>query len=318
MEGTAGRSRRILVIFNPTAGWFNLRKIDRLVERVRDFGCEVVLHRTTARGDAEAVAGSGEARGFDVVVAAGGDGTINEVLNGLGAQPAGGPFLGVVPLGTANVFANEIGIGRNLADCARVIATSPAVSLYHGRVNGRRFVQMAGIGFDARVVADVTPRLKRGLGRFAYVFLTLRGLFRYRLPRFAIEIDGVAYEASSVVIAKGHFYGGRFSCTPEARPDDPCLHICLFEQGGSWNVLRYSFGLLCGRLAHYPDVRIVTGRRIHVEGLTGEPVQADGDIVASLPVDAELVPAALGVIVPSGHFLAADRQEAAQSHAPYG
>jgi diacylglycerol kinase (ATP) len=290
-------NRRALVIFNPAAGWVNRRKIDRFVRLLGERGCDVALRETTARGDAEAMARDSSTQEFDVVVAAGGDGTINEVVNGLGAIGEDAPPLGIVPLGTANVFAHELGLSLDMAQCADAVALGDVQDIYIGCMNRRRFIQMAGVGFDARVVSDVTPGLKRRLGKAAYVLMTLYGMFRYRLPVFEVEIGGAAYRAASIVIAKGHFYGGRFTCAARARLQDPTFQVCLFEKSTVWSVIRYSLGLLRGRLGHYPDVRIVEGRSVRIVGREDEPVQADGDIVTTLPVLAEIVPQRFRVMV---------------------
>ncbi len=156
--------------------------------------------------------------------------------------------------------------------------------MYLPSVNGKRFVMMAGVGFDAQVVAAVTSPLKRRIGKLAYIWKTITGFKRFSRKTYKIEIDGVSYSAASAVIANGHYYGGRFSCAPDARLWSPLLHVCLFEKTGTWNAIRYTLGLVLGRLNRFPDVKVVTGHAIRIEGAAQEPVQADGDIVATLPV----------------------------------
>jgi diacylglycerol kinase family enzyme len=143
---------------------------------------------------------------------------------------------------------------------------------------------MAGVGFDAHVVANVSLRLKRRLGKGAYVLESLRQLFRFGFPGYRVTVDGRTFEAASVIVAKGHYYAGRFVCAPDARIDLPELHVCLFERNGRWNALRYALALALGRLPRLPDVRIVRGRSISITGPQGDPVQGDGDIIATLPV----------------------------------
>jgi YegS/Rv2252/BmrU family lipid kinase len=296
-------ARRITVVFNPAAGDRRRERLDATLELLRRSGCEVALRATAARGDAEAIAGEFGSDGCattDALVVAGGDGTINEAVNGLLARRGDrSPPLALVPLGTANVLAAEIGLPSRPDVVARTIAAGSAARAYVGVANGRCFASMAGVGFDAHVVANVSLRLKRRLGKGAYVLEALRQLFRFRFPRYRLTIDGRAFAAASVIVAKGHYYGGRFVCAPSARIDAPEFHVCLFERGSRWNALRYALALATGRLHRLPDVRIVTGRRVSIDGPPGDPVQGDGDIIAALPVSIGLAPQQLRLIVPA-------------------
>ncbi len=273
------------MIYNPVAGWRRRRKLNRVIAAMATAGAHVMLHETTQRGDAERLARTATAEVCDVIAVAGGDGTLNEVINGLGPDA---PPVAIIPLGTANVYAAEIGLPPGLEDVARLIMTGPERPIHVGLVNGRRFIQMAGAGFDAHVVAEVTPVLKRKLGKLAYVLKSLAGLFRFSFCRYKVTIDGATYQAASAIIANGHYYGGRFVAAPEARLDSPTLQVCLFERSGPINVIRYGWGLMAGRLKHFPDVKSIAGTHIRVEGPDGEPVQADGDVVATLPLSASM------------------------------
>ena len=290
------------VVFNPTAGGRRRARLDETLKLLRDSGCEVAVQATAARGDAETIA-----RGFgvppqalDLLVIAGGDGTINEAVNGLlSAGGDGASSMALVPLGTANVLANEIGLATAPAAVARAIARGASVRAYVGVANGRCFTAMAGAGFDAHVVANVNLRLKRLLGKGAYVMESLRQLGRFPFPRYRVTVDGQSYDAASVIVAKGHFYGGRYVCAPEARLDQPEFHVCLFERGGRWNAIRYALALALGRLPRLPDFRILRGRVVVIDGPTGDPLQGDGDIIARLPVRIEIAPQPLRLIVPA-------------------
>lgn len=226
---------------------------------------------------------------------AGGDGTANEAANGRLA--AGGGRLAIIPLGTANVLAAELGIG-SLAEAAEAATAGRPLLCQPGLANGRAFVMMAGVGFDAHVVAGVSARLKRLLGKGAYLLEILRQLWRFRFPRYRVEIDGAVHEAASAIVAHGHCYGGRFIVAPEARLDLPELHVCLFRRGGPWRTVRYALALALGRLPGLADVNIVIGKRIRIEGPSGDPVQGDGDIIARLPVTIELSPVVLELMCP--------------------
>ncbi|MGH6930488.1 MAG: diacylglycerol/lipid kinase family protein, partial [Dongiaceae bacterium] len=155
------------IVFNPTAGGRRRMRLEQTLELLRDSGCQISLQATAARGDAETIA-----RTFcdtpptpDLLVVAGGDGTINEAVNGMLSNGSASWPLALVPLGTANVLAAEIGLTTEPAAVARTIARGATTRAYVGMANGRCFTAMAGVGFDAHVVANVDLRLKRRLGK---------------------------------------------------------------------------------------------------------------------------------------------------------
>ncbi len=296
-----GAPRRLLVIYNPTAGGSRRQRFEAVLAALADLGCPMDVRPTSGPGDAAALARDADPAAYDLVVAAGGDGTINEVVNGLMGLNHVAPPLAVLPLGTANVLAAELGLDLVPAHIARVIARGPVRSVSLGRASapdgeGRVFSLMAGAGFDARVVAGIDLRVKRLLGKGAYV---LQGLYQMSLrkpPPLSVTVDGRAYEAASVVVSNARFYGGRYLLAPEARLEDPLLHVCLFRYGDTRSILRYALALQHGRLRQDDRFRIVTGRDIRIEGDPGAPLQADGDIIAHLPVRISALPDALRMV----------------------
>lgn len=304
--------RRFLVIHNPVAGARRARRLRAVVAALEtDFGAAVTVRATTGPGDAEGIARSLAPGATDALVVAGGDGTINEVINGLAAGrglAAGGDEgmsvpLGIVPIGTANVLAGELGLPAASADAAaaravaEVLARGTVRPVHLGVANGRCFAMMAGVGLDARVVETVDTRLKRLIGKGAYVVETLVQLALRPDVRYRVTVDGLTSEVASVIVAKGHFYGGRFVCAPEARLEEPLLQVCLFPRPGRWNAVRYIWGVTAGRLRHFPDYRVVPAERVVVTGPPGDAVQGDGDVVARLPVEIAVAPWTLPVLV---------------------
>ncbi len=289
--GAGGRPfrRRVLVIYNPTAGTASDGRAERVFKVLLKMGAVVTVRRTIRRGDAEAFASEASQAAYDVVVAAGGDGTINEVVNGLVGKALP---LAVIPLGTANVLAAEIHAPGRARDLARMILAGKTRAVCIGLANQRHFIMMAGAGFDAHLVAHVNPRMKRFLGKAAYVLEAARGMFRFAYPSYRVTVDGVSYRAASVIVANGHYYGGRFICAPDACLDDDTLEVCLFLSAGHLAVLRYGLALTCRRLHRLADFRIIRGRSVRIEygdetsaRLSGEePVQLDGDIGCRLPL----------------------------------
>ncbi len=285
--------RHLMVIFNPTAGRRRSRALAEAM-RLLESRVELTHRRTGAPGDAEAFARA-TPQGV-IALVAGGDGTANEVANGLLA--AGGGEMAILPLGTANVLAAELGI-VSIAGAADAAANGPLLTCRPGLANGRGFLLMAGVGFDAHVVANVSPRLKRLFGKGAYVVETLRQLARFSFPRYRVTVDGTAYDAASVIVARGHFYGGRFVVAPEAGLESDELHVCLFHRGGRLQTILYAVALAAGRLHRSRHVKIIKARKITIEGPPGDPVQGDGDLIGRLPVTIELSPISIGLRRPA-------------------
>lgn len=292
--------RRLVVIHNPAAGQRRRRKTEKTLALLRAAGCSLDLRATAGPGDAEAIAASVTALECDALVVAGGDGTVNEVVNGMlrGGGPA--PPLAVIPLGTANVLAAEIGLATTPAAVAGSIMHGTARRIHLGTANGRYFVLMAGVGLDAHVVAHVSLALKRRVGKLAYVAETLAQALRYGYPACRVVVDGVTYKARTVVACNGRLYGGPFLAAPLARLDRPGLEVVLLAGGGLWNTLRYGAALVAGRLSRLNDVQVLSCRSLRIEGEAGAPVQVDGDAITQLPVDIAVADACIDLIYPPG------------------
>jgi YegS/Rv2252/BmrU family lipid kinase len=275
--------RRVLIILNPAAGrsGSSRRRLDRVIAALNRHGCAVVLRRAgPANGDVERLAREADAD-FEIIVAAGGDGTLNAVVNGMEAAPRA---VALLPLGTANVLAREIGLPRDPERLAGLIAAGPARPIWPGRVAGRLFLTMASSGFDAETVAAVNPRLKRQVGRLAFAWAILVCLWRYRACELSIRVDGVAHRAATVIAAKGRFYAGPYVIAPRADLAEPMLDFVLLHRSGRLAVLRYLGALLLGRVTRCKDITVLRSREALVSGPETVPVQADGEIVGRLPV----------------------------------
>jgi len=295
----AAQRGRLAMIVNPAAG--RHRRFARALALLSAGGVSVRLLPTGARGDAERLAAEAAAAGqVDAIIAAGGDGTINEVINGMAAS---GLPLGILPLGTANVLAWELGIGDRLADAAAVIAGRVTRRIHLGRCNGRYFVMMAGVGVDAHVVAGIRPGLKRalgrvGLGKLTYALEGLHQIARLRPRRYRVTVDGVAAEAASAIVCNGRFYAGRYVVAPDADLGTPVLQACLFAGPGRLQAMRNSLAMLGHRLHRSPDLTVRRGTLITIDGPPGDPIQADGDTIGRLPAVIDLAPTTLDVFVP--------------------
>ena len=290
-------ARRLLIIFNPAAGWRRRRRLAPVLARLREHGCTLVLRETKGPGDAERFAAEVDPGAFDLVVVAGGDGTVNETINGLARS---GLPLALIPLGTANVLAAEIGLRTDPAAVARCVALGEPRPIALGAANGRRFILMAGAGFDAHVVAGVSVPMKRWLGKGAYVLSTLRQLLVFDFPSYEVLTDNAVQHAASVIITNARYYGGRFVCAPGASLESDTLQVCLFQRAGRLAAIGYALALFSGRLPAVSSYRLIEARRIEIRGRPGEPIQVDGDGIGQLNGAIEVLPKALDLVFPPG------------------
>jgi diacylglycerol kinase (ATP) len=252
---------------------------------LKELGCAVELALTEHPGHATEIAALASPEKVDAVVAAGGDGTINEALKGLVGLSVP---LGIIPVGTANVLAAELGIPGDARNIAKIIQAGFRKTVYAGEIESKQGVQrfqlMASVGLDAQVVNTVNPRVKKHLGKFSYVLRSLLMWARGCKTQYRVEANDASYEAAWVVVAKGRYYGGRFVCAPEARLDEAEFQLCLCARRGRWHALRYAVALAQGRLHRLSDVTLLKTNEVSISGPVGEPVQADGDCLATLPV----------------------------------
>lgn len=207
------------------------------------------------------------------------------------------PPIGLLPLGTANVLAAEIGLSDSVEHLARDLIEGPLRAVWPGIANGRRFTMMAGVGFDASVVEGVSLPLKRHIGKGAYIVEAGRCFARLQPQRYRVEIDGTAFDAAATIICRGRRYGGRYVCAPEASVFEPRFEVCLFANARRRDILRGAVNLWRGRIAGDPNVRIVRGRRVVVTG-PADPVQCDGNVVCRLPAEFTLADSPIEMIAP--------------------
>ncbi len=273
----------MLVVFNPTAGRRRAALLWRVLDVLVAHGMRLDLARTSHAGHATELAREAAQAGERLVVAAGGDGTIAEVARGLQGSVAA---LGIIPLGTANVLAYELGVPFAPRACAAALAFGRTRTLWPGIACGasgeRLFVQMVGVGFDAEVVRRLPLGLKRSLGRGAYVVQSLREMGRYSFPRVQLRLDGVAVETASVVVSKGRLYAGRYLLAPLAQPAERGFQVALFGCGGALGAALYGAALPLGLLSRAPGLKLVRAEVVEIGPALS--AQTDGDPAGVAPL----------------------------------
>lgn len=257
---------------------------------------------TEGPGDATAQTQRALASGCRGVVAAGGDGTVNEVVRAL--RSSGKP-LGILPLGTVNVLAMELGLPlHSLEQCWDLILrgqTRPW-DLGLAKTSNREipFVQLAGAGLDAAVVMATTTASKKIFGPLSYV-LSLASLSTGELPKVTACLDnGEELAGELVLVGNGRFYGGPMAFFPHAKPDDGLLDVAVFERGTPWDLIRYFQGVLFGQHTDLPDVAYRQTHKVCLQASSEAALEIDGEPGGALPVEISVEPAALKVISPSG------------------
>ena len=281
---------RICIIANPAA-----RGVKARLEHLQRLTRNVVIKTTSGPGDAEAQTERAVAQGYETIVAAGGDGTINEVVNGIGTAHVA---LGILPMGTVNVFALELGIPFNLLAAWKVIRARKTRAIDLASANGHLFVQMAGVGADAQVVERNSRLVKQVLGPLSYL-LTATQVAAEKPPRLRVFRDGQpTLEGSFVLVGNGRFYGGPFALFSEADMQDGLLDICVFRSMNYLALMRYLRGLLFGSLTKFTDVEYFKARHLVVKADRHVPLEADGELAGHAPVEFSVRRRKLRVIVP--------------------
>ncbi|HMO58810.1 MAG TPA: diacylglycerol kinase family lipid kinase, partial [Roseiflexaceae bacterium] len=294
------RTTRAMIVFNPVAGQAETLAHDIQIasEIWQEHGWHVNIRPTAAPGDGSRIAREAAALGYDLVVAAGGDGTINEVVNGLaGTQTALAPL----PAGTVNVWAREIGLPLNPRATAEALLHARIRRIDLGRAGDRYFLLMAGVGFDAAVVNQVRSSETRRFGIFAYLIRISETARRFRGVRAQITIDGrrVRRRVLLVVLGNSQLYGGVMKMTARATIDDGLLDVCIIKGTSLLSAPRIVLAILLQRHTVDPSIEYYRARTVSVDARTTMPVQVDGDHIGTTPMSFEAVPGALSVLMPS-------------------
>jgi len=295
---------RVCVIFNPTARGHKAVRFSQLLAAI---ATEATLKHTTSPHDARRLATQAIAEGFDTVIAAGGDGTVNEVLNGMGDTPDGfvRARLGVLPLGTVNVFARELGIPRQ-PDAAwnclrrgreRCIDLPMVESGGTGQPRRTYFAQLAGAGLDARAIELVSGALKNMIGPLDYIVAGLKAMGETH-PQIMVS-DGIRSIAGQLVlVGNGRLYGGTFRIFPSADFGDGLLDVCVFPKVNWPTLVRCGVSLLLRSKLPESRVQRLRPASFTITGESSTRFEVDGELAGALPTRFRVQSQGLRVLVP--------------------
>lgn len=296
-------SRSLRAIVNPVSGRGKGRaRARRVLDRLRAEGFDVEVLETNGPGDARRLAAR---PGADTIVAIGGDGTVNEILNGLD-DPF--PILGLIPSGTGNTLAKELRMSRTVDDLARMVREGRTIpwDLAVERRSGKRFLLFLSVGYDAYVVHAFHAQRRGTIYQWEYFWWGLKSVLHFPVPRIGVEVDGrtITEGASWVQISNVSAYGGPLVFTPNARPDDGRLEVMIYHATSRRDTVRmFLRSTLCWLTGYeYPmsDLTFHPARHVRLWSADGCPVltQVDGDPGAPLPADVEIVPGGIRVLRP--------------------
>ena len=278
------------IILNPAA---RSTKAAARMEQLRGLSPAPELHLTRAAGDAAVIAERLARDGHGLVVAAGGDGTVNEVLQGIckvnaeRGNPADHVALGVLPMGTMNVFSLELGLSSSdLAGCWHGITSGRRRDVDLWRANHHYLLQLAGVGLDAEVIQLTPWEMKKRLGPVSYVISAMKAWFQ-KAPLLTVHIDGKPPMRGSVVlVGSGVYYGGRFPLFRTAQNNDGLLDVLIFQQLGYWEIAQFLRAVLVDGYEKSLDLDYFQVRDLRVTCEEREvPFQVDGELCGASPVD---------------------------------
>ncbi len=302
------RPRSFLIIYNPVAGrGRGERMVLELADLLEHRGLPSTTHATTGRGDAERAAASAIAEhrgtGTICVVACGGDGTMQEVANAVARADSDEAVMGVAPAGRCNDFARGLGIGKRPERIGEILTDGVPTPVDLGRVGQRLFCTIAAIGFDAAVSRFVNDMRMPLRGPVAYVYGTLRVLFRYKTPELRLRGDFDDYDGPVFMAASANtpWYGGAMKIAPDASPFDGKLDVCVVTRIKKRRALGMLRTVMGGKHLRLPEVRLLRTRRFTAEVIDRNhrvEVWADGEPIGALPTTVEIAPAAVRIMLP--------------------
>jgi YegS/Rv2252/BmrU family lipid kinase len=285
------------VIHNPVAGRKAADRIETVHAYLAAKGVDFRIRRTEGSGDAVLMAREAAANGADAVVAVGGDGTIHEVANGLAGT---GSRLAIVPGGTGNVFARELGLPASVEDCLSLLNEGKTITVPLGMANDRYFVLLGSAGFDAEVVEQMTHRQKNCLGLAAYILVGIRHFFRAQPPLWLDLPDRERVEVQSVIVVRGRKYGGNVTIAPAGDIEGNSFHVVALLRKGRWSLAKYTLDLLRGSHIRSRHVMIREATSVMVRSSIPSAAQVDGEYLGPLPVRFTMTDVPLHIVVPPG------------------
>lgn len=288
--------RRLVAVVNRTAGKGKCERLwPQIASYLEDLGLHPEVHFTKSAGDATHLAKKAASNGASAVLSVGGDGTLNEVVNGLVGYPD--VTLGVIPAGSGNDFIRSLGVKpADWQTACQRIAQGQTKLVDLGQVNGRHFINVSGVGFDATVVNCANTWGKAHFpSSLAYVAAVLKTLWEFKPAHIRIQLDDQVVEDDGwlVVVASGQYFGGGMWIAPEADLHDGFFDICVLGDLSKSAFLKAFPSIFSGKHLQHPAIRLYRARQVTVQADRPMLVQADGEVITKTPISFAVRPASL-------------------------
>lgn len=286
----------IAIIYNPKAGQNRKKFFNHVLNLLKIKKIKVTLFATEYSGHATKLAATLKLdMNYNVIIAAGGDGTINEVINGLHGSDK---VMGIIPLGTVSVLAKEISLKISPDAVVAAILQKRLKRIYPAKINGRCFALMASIGLDASSVKNVNLKLKRKVSKLAYVISFIREILKSDFLSHKIKINEHEYKSYCTIIAKGKLYAGEYICAPDATIYDQYLHVVMLKRKGLVDLIKFFWAISQNNIEKMHNVEIVKTKNLSIFSMHNEDVQVDGDYFGTLPIAINSAEKPINLIVP--------------------
>jgi diacylglycerol kinase (ATP) len=310
-------NKKIFIIMNPNSGaqkrglWWVRRLLGikdvkhtyeskeallkGVVQLFNDHGIEAYGDFTNAPGHATALAKKAVHEGVSTIVVVGGDGTINEVVNGMAHTNVA---LGVIPFGTANVFGLAFNLSMNVQEACKNIVFGTIKKIDLGKINDTYFACMAGVGFDAFVIQKADKKLKKMMGALSYVLIAFWEILKYQFYPILFTIDGelTPKKGYFLIISNTKYYGGDFIVAPNARPNDGKLDACIFTGHGLIKAIWYGVQMKLGRLSKSADVQCIQCESLKIRQFGHHSIHADAEYIGQCPATITIEKKALTIV----------------------
>lgn len=290
------KNENIAIIYNPNAGQNRKEFLDKVLSLLEDNNINVTLFATEKPNHAIKLSKTLKDDDYTMIVAAGGDGTINEVINGIfGSNKP----LGIIPLGTVSVLAREIGLKITPKDVVSALIKRKTINIYPAKINERYFSLMASIGVDAMSVKNVNLKLKKIISKAAYVFSFMSEVLKSKNNFHTIKIKDVHHKSYCSILAKGRFYAGEYICAPDASLEDKSLHVVMLKKNGKIELVKFFWAILRNDVLSFKHIELLKTNSLKVFSEHKEGVQIDGDYYGQLPVTINVAEEAITLIAPA-------------------
>ncbi len=275
--------KKVLLIINPNSG-FGLGKtyLPKIKEFFEKKNIKLDVFQTKKSKDATNFARKNKNK-YNIIIASGGDGTINEVINGL---VGGKASLAIIPLGTANVLASQFNIPTDVEQACKLILKKKPKKVDLGKANNHYFLQSCGVGFDGLVISQVNTKYKQKTGKLLFYLNIFKCLFKFSLPELRIIVDKKLTNGYTAIIMNSKYYGGKIIMAENAKMNDGLFDIIVFEKSSPLLMFQVVFsGILFGKLLDFDNISIYKGKNIKIQSV-GEKsfVQTDGELIGKTPI----------------------------------